>query len=90
MRSNKIRPEPATAKTVASTLVRDIVNEAWICKRLGLPELFAGVTSTEIRRDRLKVVLIERELTESVAGRADGKPVKWRDLFKQLYHVDLS
>lgn len=73
-----------------SPLVRDIVNEAWIAKRLALPDLFLGTTTTAVRRDRLKVVLLERELTESIAGRADGKPVTWRALFKQLYGEDLA
>lgn len=88
MRSRKLMDTPAT-KTVASRLVRDIVNEAWIAKRLGLPELFLGTTSTQIRRDRLKVVLLERELTDSIAGRADGKPITWRALFLQLYGEEL-
>lgn len=78
------------AAPAASALVRDIVNESWVCKRLGMPHLFAGLTSLEIRRDRLKVVLLERELTESIAGRADGKPITWRALFRQLYNCDLT
>lgn len=57
--------------------------EAWICARLHLPHLFAGVTSTETRRDRLKVVLIERNLIESIAGSRDGKPITWRALFEE-------
>jgi hypothetical protein len=69
---------------------KDAELEAWICERLQLRDLFAGVTSTETRRDRLKVVLLERELTESIAGRADGKPITWRDLFKQLYDEELT
>ncbi|HWH41807.1 MAG TPA: hypothetical protein VNU21_18295 [Usitatibacter sp.] len=57
--------------------------DAWICERLRLPHLFAGITSTEIRRDRLKVVLLERGLTESIAGTRDGKPITWRALFEE-------
>jgi hypothetical protein len=64
---------------------RDDQLEAWICDRLHLRDLFAGHTSTETRRDRLKVVLLERSLSESIAGRYDGKPVTWAKLFKQLY-----
>jgi hypothetical protein len=69
---------------------KDAELEAWICERLHLRALFAGVTSTETRRDRLKVVLLERGLTESIAGRRDGKPLTWRGLFKQLYGEDLA
>lgn len=59
--------------------------EAWICERLHLRDLFAGYTDAAMRADRLKAVLLERGLTESVAGSRGGKPVKWRDLFFQLY-----
>lgn len=64
--------------------------EAWISARLKLRDLFCGVTTTEIRRDRLKVTLLERGLTESVAGRFEGKSITWRALFERLYHVPLS
>lgn len=69
---------------------RDAELEAWICARLKLRDLFAGVTSTETRRDRLKVVLLERGLTESNAGKFEGKPVTWRALFARLYRDELT
>lgn len=69
---------------------KDAELEAWICLRLKLRDLFAGVTTTEIRRDRLKVTLLERKLTESIAGRFEGKSITWRALFERLYHVPLS
>jgi hypothetical protein len=69
---------------------RDAEIEAWISNRLQLRDLFAGVTSTEIRRDRLKAVLLERGLTESIAGRMEGKSVTWRKLFSTLYHAELG
>lgn len=55
--------------------------DAWICERLKLPHLFAGVTTAETRRDRLKVVLLERGLIDSIAGTRDGKPLTWRTLY---------
>jgi hypothetical protein len=69
---------------------KDAESEAWICARLKLPGLFLGHTSTEIRRDRLKAVLLERGLTESIAGRRDGKAITWRALFKQLYGDEIA
>ena len=80
----KVAPLPAISKHR-----QDAELEAWICERLKLRDLFAGVTSTEIRRDRLKVVLLERGLTESIAGARGGKPVTWRALFEQLYGEQL-
>lgn len=68
---------------------RDIELEAWICERLKLRDLFAGDTTPEIRRDRLRVTLIERHLTESIAGSRSGKPLKWRQIFEQLHNEPL-
>jgi len=81
----KVPPIPTT-----SALVRDIELERWVCERLHLQDLFAGVTSTETRRDRLKVVLLERGLTEAVAGSREGKSVKWGALYRQLYNCELT
>jgi hypothetical protein len=69
---------------------RDAELEAWICKRLALRDLFAGDTTREIRRDRLKVTLLQRELTEAVAGKFQGKAVMWRALYEQLYGESLA
>jgi hypothetical protein len=76
-----VTPIPATT----SAHRRDAELEAWIAKRLALRDLFAGDTTREMRRDRLKVVLLERGLTESIAGRFDGKPITWRALFEKLF-----
>lgn len=69
---------------------REAEIEAWIAGRLHLSDLFAGVTTREIRRDRLKVVLLERGLTESIAGKFDGKPISWRALFARLYGEEIA
>ncbi len=85
MKASRVAPIPAMSQHR-----KDAEREAWICERLELEDLFLGVTSTEVRRDRLKVVLLERGLTESIAGRRDGKPITWRALFKQLYGEELA
>ena len=68
---------------------RDTELELWICSRLNLPHLFSGVTDTGTRRDRLKVLLLERGLTDSVAGRREGEPIAWRKVFEMLYSEEL-
>jgi hypothetical protein len=85
----------STARKVTPIAIKgqhrtDTELELWICNRLDLVHLFAGVTTTETRRDRLKVVLVQRDLTEAIAGRMNGKPVTWRALFKQLYREELT
>lgn len=79
-------PAPATT----SKHRRDAALEQWICKQLQLRDLFSGTTTTEIRRDRLKVVLLERGLTNSNAGKHDGKTMTWSTLFRELYGEDLT
>lgn len=69
---------------------KDAELEAWICARLNLRDLFVGITSREVRRDRLKAVLIERGLIESIAGTHERKPVSWRAMFKQLHGEELA
>lgn len=82
-------PDPAPV-TQLSAHRREAELEAWVCKRLQLRDLFAGVTDRTVRRDRLKVVLLQRELTECVAGKFQGKAIKWRELFTQLYGETLA
>jgi hypothetical protein len=88
--TRKPAPDALTASAALSDHRRDAELEAWICKKLALRDLFAGATSTDTRRDRLKVVLLERGLTESIAGAIEGKPVTWRKVFTRLYHVELT
>lgn len=64
---------------------RDAELEAWICERLKVRDLFAGVTTREIRRDRLAVLLEQRKLTDSHAGKIGGKAHTWRELAMRLY-----
>lgn len=81
----KVAPIPTTGQHR-----RDGELEAWICERLHLRDLFAGVTDTQTRRDRLKVVLLKRGLTESIAGTYEAKPITWRALFKRLYGEEIA
>lgn len=66
---------------------RDDELEAWICKQLALRNLFQGLTSREIRRDRLTAVLLQRGILDTHAGKVGGKAVTWRELTERLYAV---
>lgn len=86
----RVSAEPAAAPTQALSLHRrDAELEAWICRRLKLRDLFAGSTDTATRAQRLKAVLLERDLVEAIAGRIEDKPITWRALLAKLYHVEL-
>lgn len=80
----------APAVAVLSEHRRDAELEAWICTKLKLRDLFAGVTTREMRRDRLRVVILQRELEDAVAGKFEGKTITWRKLFSRLYHEELT
>lgn len=64
---------------------RDDELEAWICKQLALRNLFQGLTTREIRRDRLTAVLRERGILDTHAEKVGGKSVTWRELTERLY-----
>ena len=78
-------PKASNTPPLYSQHRKDADLEAWICKKLGLRDLFAGTTTTDTRRDRLKVVLTERGLADSHAGSFDGKRISWRQIFTRLY-----
>jgi hypothetical protein len=59
--------------------------EARICDVLHLRDLFAGVTDKGTRAARLKVLLHERGLVDSIAW--DG--VSWKRVYRDLYREAL-
>lgn len=60
--------------------------EHWIARRLGRPDLLAGVTTPEERRERVRGVILERQMAEAIAGKREGQPCEtWRDLYLRLY-----
>lgn len=64
----------------------DLEHEMWLANRLRLHgEIFAGVTTSEIRKQRVREA-IERLGTEVVVGRGkDRQPVTYRQAFETLY-----
>ena len=60
--------------------------EAWIIRRLGEPGLFAGVTTADERRERVRELLERRQLRMVLAGRnPSGKPETWQALYERVY-----
>lgn len=64
---------------------RETELEAWIAERLHVRDLFDGDTTREIRRDRLQVLLEQRKLMSSYAGKISGRSLTWRELVAKLY-----
>lgn len=76
---------PAIAFNALSDHRREAEVEAWICRELRARDLFAGVTTRAIRRDRLVAELEQRKLLDSHAGRIAGRAHTWRELVTKLY-----
>lgn len=65
--------------------------EAWIAERLRLYDLFDGVTTPEIRRDRIRERILARGMTLAIAGRGPGgKSETWQELFARVYGTPLE
>jgi hypothetical protein len=62
--------------------------ELWLAKRVGLPhpmELFQGVTTAEERRNRIRVVIQIRGLSDCPCNPRAEAPVTFRQAFERLY-----
>jgi hypothetical protein len=63
-----------------------IATEVWISRRLRRPDLFAGVTDPDARRERVRRVILDGEMAEAVAGkRKDAACETWAELFERVY-----
>jgi hypothetical protein len=65
---------------------RTIQGEIWLAGRLGIDDLYGGVTTREQRRERLREEILNRGLAQVVLGRApDGKADTYSRAFERLY-----
>lgn len=64
--------------------------EVWLARRLGSPALFAGRTSAEERRERVRAAILERGFADRRAGMRNGTPETFRELFARLWGVPLE
>jgi hypothetical protein len=66
--------------------------ELWLARRLskhGVLGVFTGVTDSDMRRERMRTAINERELSEVICGSASGKSVTYRQAFERLYGTPL-
>lgn len=65
--------------------------ETWIAWRIGRPDLFAGITTPDERRERVRMAILDRGMAEAIAGRREGHPCEtWSALFTRVYGVPLE
>ena len=67
-----------------------VSEEAWMLRRLAVPALFAGSTTLEDRRSRLRAHLIAHGLGDACAGTRDGREESWSELFSRAYNEPLG
>ena len=69
----------------------EVIAELWLARRLGLPLSWAGgVTTREMRRDRIRAEILERGLADAIAGNAKGRPETWAEVFQRIYRQPLQ
>jgi len=60
--------------------------ELWIAQRLRRPDLYAGVTSVDERRERVRAVILEQGLADvAVKGQTT-----WRQAFERAFRQPLE
>lgn len=68
-----------------------IATEVWIARRLNRPDLFAGVTAPDERRERVRQAILDGRMTEAIAGKRKGEACEtWRELFTRVYAEPLE
>jgi hypothetical protein len=67
-----------------------IATETWIARRLQRPDLFAGVTTPDERRERIRQVIVDGRMAMAIAGKRAGQSAEtWSDLFQRVYEQPL-
>lgn len=65
--------------------------EHWIARRLGRPDLLAGVTTPEERRERIRAAILTGQHAEAIAGKREGAAcLTWREVWAELYGTPLT
>jgi len=84
---NDPRPRQGTLPGIALKPCLEI--ELWIAQRIGHPDLFAGITTSESRRERLRQALLP--LKDQHAGKGkSGQAESFGELYKRIYGRSLE
>jgi hypothetical protein len=68
-----------------------IATETWIARRLQRPDLFAGVTTPDERRERVRQAIVDGRMAMAVAGKRAGQSAEtWREVFERVYGQPLA
>jgi hypothetical protein len=68
-----------------------MATEVWISRRLQRPDLFAGVTTPDERRERVRQAILDGRMAMAIAGKRAGQSAEtWREVFERVYGVALA
>jgi len=70
----------------------DVVVEAWMARKLGLPMSWdGGVTTRADRREKIRAAILDGAKGQTIAGRRAHKtPETWAELFRRVYREPLN
>ncbi len=70
----------------------NVVVEAWMAQKLGLPMSWdGGVTTREERRERIRRAIVDTGRESAIAGKRAGQPCEtWQALFERVYRQPLT
>jgi hypothetical protein len=69
----------------------EVVLEAWMAKRLGLPLSWdAGVTTRAKRSQTIREAILKGDLGDALAGYRKGHSESWTRLFERVYSEPLQ
>lgn len=69
-----------------------VKHEAWLARRLwdhGVRDVFAGITTPEVRLERMRSAILSNNLADVIVGNRDGKPETYGECFARLYSTKL-
>lgn len=67
--------------------------DVWFANRFGrrgFAEVFAGVTTPEERRDRIRALIVREGLGPVIAGSSQGRPVTYSEAFERAFKEPLG
>lgn len=67
--------------------------DVWFANRFGrrgFAEVFAGVTTPEERRDRIRALIVRERRGAEIVGNRKGRPVTYAEAFEKFYGMPLG
>ena len=67
-----------------------LFTEVWLARRMNRAPLFEGVTTPEVRMERVRREIRVQRIADSFAGVVDGHRITYAEAFERLYGEGLE